>query len=39
MLMSILMRAIQKVRKQGRSVVWQSNLRQRGFVLNSYADM
>jgi len=38
LLMSILMPAIQKVRKQAKSVICQSNLRQWGFVLNFYAD-
>jgi len=38
LLMSILMPSIQKARKQAKSVICQSNLRQWGFVLNFYAD-
>ena len=38
LLMSILMPAIQKVRKQAKAVVCQSNLKQWGLVLNFYAD-
>lgn len=38
LLMSILMPAIQRVKKQAKSVVCQSNLRQWGLVLNFYAD-
>jgi prepilin-type N-terminal cleavage/methylation domain-containing protein len=38
LLMSILMPAIQKVKKQAQSVVCQSNLKQWGLVLNFYAD-
>jgi len=38
LLMSILMPAIQRARKQAKSVICQSNLRQWGLVLNFYAD-
>ena len=38
LLMAILMPALQKVRKQAKSVVCQSNLKQWGLVLNFYAD-
>ena len=38
LLMSILMPVVQKARKQAKSVICQSNLRQWGFVLNFYAD-
>lgn len=38
LLMAILMPALQKVRKQAKSVVCLSNLKQWGLVLNFYAD-
>ena len=38
LLVAILMPALQKVRKQSKSVVCLSNLRQWGLVLNFYAD-